>query len=93
MIFFATTEHVSDNEVREETKTRKKKTPFPKIKRHVKRLQPNSPQVSQKRIKRKREIGEALQVEKPKKVIHLMIYPVLVSYSEVNRPSQRVGTC
>ena len=35
-----------------------------------------SPQVSQKRIKRKREIDEALQVEKPKKVIHLMIYPV-----------------
>ena len=36
----------------------------------------SSPQVSPKRIKRKREIEEALQVEKPKKVIHLMIYPV-----------------
>ena len=31
------TEHVSDNEVREEKKTRKKKTPSPKIKRHVKK--------------------------------------------------------
>ena len=58
------TEHVSDNEVREEKKTRKKKTPSPK-KACQKRLLLNSPQVSQKRIKRKREIDEALQVEKP----------------------------
>ena len=53
-----------------------RKLPLQKLKGMSKRLQPDSPQVSQKRIKRKREIDEALQVEKPKKVIHLMIYPV-----------------
>ena len=50
--FFTMTEHVSENEVRVEKKTRKKKTSSPK-KACQKRLQPNPPQVSPKRIKRK----------------------------------------
>ena len=73
--FFTMTEHVAENEVRVEKKMRKKKIAPPK-KASQKQLQPNPPQVNPKRIKRKREIDEASQIEKPKKVIHLMIYPV-----------------
>ena len=72
------TEQVSDNEVRVEKKTRQKKIVSPKKASPSKRrTNPHSP-VSPKRIKRKREIDEASQIEKPTKkvVIHLMIYPV-----------------
>ena len=73
--FFTMTEHVFENEVRVEKKTRKKKTSSPK-KACQKRIQLNHSQVSPKRIKKKREMDQPLQDEKPKKVIHLMIYPV-----------------
>ena len=69
------TEHVAENDVRVEKKTRKKKTSSPK-KACQKRIQLNPSQVSPKRIKKKREMDQPLQDEKPKKVIHLMIYPV-----------------
>jgi len=74
-------EQASDNEVEEET--RSKKTPVPK--RKTKKAEKKNPskkcasthpsEAASKRIRRKRVTREASGAQKPKKIVHLMIYP------------------